>query len=104
MRGDIGKRASAKIRIRLVVLLGGIVDVVVQIRLYGCFLVRGTAKVIGETAGAGDPGDFRTDGLGAADGGDVRTGAGELGGELGGVEAVVGEADCADAGGLIRPR
>jgi len=53
-------------------------DVLVDVGVDGGLLVRGTREVVAEAAGGADPGDFGNV-LSAADGGNVRAGAGNWG-------------------------
>lgn len=100
MRRNIRISAVAKVGVSAKVLPGGRANVVVQIRGHrGCLVIR-AREIVAEAARAGGPGDLGADGLGAADGGDVGTGARERRRELWCSLAVVGLTRCTDACGV----
>lgn len=72
-------------------------DMLGQVGGYRAFLVRRAGEVVAEASGAGGPGDLGTDGLGAADGGDVGACGWELRGELWCILAIVGCTRCTNA-------
>ena len=78
MRRNIRKSAVGKVGEWTEIALGTWGNVVVQVCGYRAGLVIRAGEVIAEASGAGDPRDFRADGLSAADCGDVRTCAWEL--------------------------
>lgn len=100
MRRNIRISAIAKVGVSAKVLPGGRANVVVQIRGHrGCLVIR-AREIVAEAARAGGPGDLGADGLGAADGGDIGTGAWERRRELWCSLAVVGLTRCTDACGV----
>lgn len=100
MRRNIRISAVAKVGVSAKVLPGGRANVVVQIRGHrGCLVIR-AREIVAEAARAGGPGDLGADRLGAADGGDVGTGAWERRRELWCPLAVVGLTRCTDACGV----
>ena len=78
VRRNIRKSAIGEVGECAEITLGTWGNVVAQVCGYRAGLVIRAGEVIAETSGAGDPGDFRADGLSAADCGDVGTCAGEL--------------------------
>lgn len=98
MRAHIRKPTSTAVEKRLVVRQRRGTDPRLQVLRHRRRLITGLREIITEPAGAVVPGDFRVDGLGAADGGDEGAGTWELGRELWGFFAVVGLARGADAG------
>ena len=102
MRRNIRIPAIAKVGVSAKVLPGGRANVVIQICGHrGCLVIR-AREIVAEAARTGGPGDLGLDGLGAADGGDVRTGAWEGRRELWCPFAVVGLTRCTDACGVYQ--
>lgn len=91
--GEIGESTE--------VIFCGWANVVVQIVGHRACLVIRAREVVTEAARAGGPGDFRTDGLGAADCGDVGTRSWELRGELWYRITVIGLTGCTHALGCV---
>ena len=97
MRRNVRESAVGKIGESTKVLLGRCADMVVQIGVHRARLVFGTGEVVAEASGARNPGNFRTNGLSAADCGDVRTCTRKLRRELWRHFAIVRLAGCANA-------
>ena len=97
MRRNVRESAIGKVGESTKVLLGRCTDVVVQIGIHCVCLVSGTGEVVAEASGARDPGNLRTNGLSAADCGDVRTCTRKLRRELWRLFAIVRLAGCANA-------
>lgn len=95
---DIREPATLEVGIGREIGLGLRGEVVGQVPLDGLLLVPGAVEVVAEAARAGGPRHLGCVGVGAAHGGDVRTGARELGREFGRLFAVVGLAGGADSG------
>ena len=93
--------AIGKVGVSAKIPLGGRLNVVVQIGGDGGCLVIRAREIVAEAARTGGPGDLGADGLSAADGGDVGTGARERRRELRCLLAVVGLTRCTDACGCI---
>lgn len=102
MRRNIRESAIGEVGESAEVVLGSCADVVIQVGGYRACLVCGASEVVAEASRAGDPSDFRADGLGAADCRDVGACAWELRCELWCHLAVVGLTGCADACGLCQ--
>lgn len=97
MRRNIRESAIGKIGESTKVLLGRCADVVVQVGGHCTRLVFRAGEVVAEASGARDPGNLRTNGLSAADCGDVRTCTWKLRRELWRHFAIVRLAGCANA-------
>ena len=67
MSRNIREPAIGKVGESAEVGFGSWADVVAQVSGNGAFLVRRAREVVAETSGAGGPGDFRANGLGATD-------------------------------------
>ena len=101
MRRNVRESAVGKVGESTKVLLGRCADVVGQIGIDRACLVSGTGEVVAEASGARDPGNLWTNGLSAADCGDVRTCTRKLWRELWRHFAIVGLTGCANACGWI---
>ena len=97
MRRNIRESAIGEVGEGAEVLLGSCANVVAQVGGYRACLVFWASEVVAEASGAGHPGNLGTDGLSAADCGDVGTCARELRRKLWCLFAVVGLTGCTDS-------
>lgn len=94
---NIRESAAGEVSVWCVVFLGRRTDVRGQVGVHGSCLVGWLSEVVAEAARAVNPCYLWAYGLGASDGSNIRTCAGELRSELRRFLAIVGLARCTDS-------